>query len=442
MAGNESRLSRLGSRLPRNPVWQFALSVLLAAVLVGAGSAYFFRKAGTDQATKQARVVTATIARTAIEPALSDGIVNGDPKALTALDRAVRRYVVRGDVVRVKLWTADGRVVYSDEPAPDRLGLSPRRGRPGDDRDRQVVGRHQRPEEAREPVRARIRKALAGVPARQDPGRPAAPLRDVPEVQLGHGQRLRPLGRLPADPARRARRASPIVQLSLAWSLTRRLRSGQQERERLLLRSIQASNTERRRIAADLHDTVVQDLAGVSLSLGAAAGRAAQRGGPRRARARRGRRRGRASAACARCSSTSTRRASRPRAAGGALRPARAARERQIEATLDVQESLELEPAAEQLVFRCAQEALRNVAAHSGATHASVTCPRTARTAPRGSSWRTTARASRRRTSEPQAGGHFGMTLLADAAADFGAKLEIDSAPGRGTRIVLEVPTA
>src|SRR6476660_8408356 len=98
MAGKESRLRRMAARLPRKPVWQFALSVLLVAVLVGAG---------TDQAIKQARVVTATIARTAIEPALRDSIVSDDPKALAVLDRAVRRYVVRGDVVRV---------VYSDEP--------------------------------------------------------------------------------------------------------------------------------------------------------------------------------------------------------------------------------------------------------------------------------------------------------------------------------------
>jgi len=32
------------------------------------------------------------------------------------------------------------------------------------------------------------------------------------------------------------------------------------------------------------------------------------------------------------------------------------------------------------------------------------------------------------------------MTLLADAATDFGARLDIDSTPGGGTRVVLEVP--
>src|SRR5262249_11774414 len=63
-----------------------------------------------------------------------------------------------------------------------------------------------------------------------------------------------------------------LIQLPLAYSLARRLRRRQQEREALLRRAIDASDLERRRIAADLHDGAVQRLAGVSLSLAAAAG--------------------------------------------------------------------------------------------------------------------------------------------------------------------------
>src|SRR5437764_5592667 len=55
--------------------------------------------------------------------------------------------------------------------------------------------------------------------------------------------------------------------------MARGLRQGQLERERLLQRAIDASNAERRRIARDLHDGVVQSLAGVSYSLAAAADR-------------------------------------------------------------------------------------------------------------------------------------------------------------------------
>ena len=36
--------------------------------------------------------------------------------------------------------------------------------------------------------------------------------------------------------------------------------------------------------------------------------------------------------------------------------------------------------------------------------------------------------------------GHFGLRLLADMARDVGGELRVDSIPGRGTRICMEVP--
>ena len=65
-----------------------------------------------------------------------------------------------------------------------------------------------------------------------------------------------------------------MVQIPLAARLERRLRARQREREELLVRAIEASDIERRRIAADLHDGAVQDLAGISYSLDVAAGQA------------------------------------------------------------------------------------------------------------------------------------------------------------------------
>ena len=62
-----------------------------------------------------------------------------------------------------------------------------------------------------------------------------------------------------------------LIQLPLAWQLARRVRRTQDEREKLLRHAIEASDVERRRIARDLHDGVVQDLAAVSYSLSAAA---------------------------------------------------------------------------------------------------------------------------------------------------------------------------
>jgi signal transduction histidine kinase len=56
--------------------------------------------------------------------------------------------------------------------------------------------------------------------------------------------------------------ATPII-----WVLTRRLTRTGRERERLLRASMTASEAERRRIARDLHDGVVQDLAGTAFSV-------------------------------------------------------------------------------------------------------------------------------------------------------------------------------
>ena len=62
-----------------------------------------------------------------------------------------------------------------------------------------------------------------------------------------------------------------LLTVPLMWVLTRRLDASAAERERLLLAAVQASENERRRIARDLHDGVVQDLAGLSFAASATA---------------------------------------------------------------------------------------------------------------------------------------------------------------------------
>ncbi len=440
MAGKKASWAR--AVVPRNnPVWQFALSVLLAAVLVGAGSAYFFRSAGTSQAIKQARVVAATIARTAIEPSLDNSIVSGNPQAIASLDRVVRRYVVRGDVVRVKLWTAAGRIVYSDEhrligsvyPLGDEDLDTIRTGRVSAD-----ISDLNKAENRYERQFGKLLQVYLRVTTPNDQPLLFETYQRYSSVSAsGYSLWLAFLPILLGALALLA-----VVQLSLAWSLTRRLRGGQQERERLLLRAIQASNTERRRIAADLHDTVVQDLAGISLSLGAAAGEAGD--GEVRSLLERG-------AAATRQSIRRLRSLlvdiyppnlqaeGLPAALSDLLEPLA---EQQVETSLDVRDSVHLSPAAEQLVFRCAQEALRNVAAHSGASTVAVTLAGNDDGAVRLTVEDDGTGFTPADVAAKQAGGHLGMTLLADAAADFGAQLEVDSEPGRGTRVVLEVPAS
>ncbi len=75
--------------------------------------------------------------------------------------------------------------------------------------------------------------------------------------------------------------ALTLATLPLAVSLARRVDRGQQQMQRLLVNAVESSDLERRRIAQDLHDGVVQDLAGVGYALDAEARRLPEGGGMR-----------------------------------------------------------------------------------------------------------------------------------------------------------------
>ncbi|WP_460737300.1 sensor histidine kinase [Nocardioides ginkgobilobae] len=62
-----------------------------------------------------------------------------------------------------------------------------------------------------------------------------------------------------------------LISTVMLGLLTAQVRRGSRERERLLQTAIDASDAERRRIARDLHDGVVQDLAGSAFALSGAA---------------------------------------------------------------------------------------------------------------------------------------------------------------------------
>jgi two-component system, NarL family, sensor kinase len=227
-----------------------------------------------------------------------------------------------------------------------------------------------------------------------------------------------------------------LAQLPLAWQLAGRVRKSQEERERLLNRAIEASEVERRRIARDLHDGVVQDLAAVSYSLSAAA-----EGAPapfdaelREAAAETRHGIGQLRTLLVEIYPPELHRAGLAAALGDLLDGCQA---RGIETTLDVDSEVELGRDSEALFFRVAQEALRNVVKHAGATRVWVKVDR---------------RNGRAQLLVEDDGcgfdpeqshdeGHFGLRILEDLVRDSGAELQIDSTPGRGSRISVEVAT-
>ena len=107
-------------RRPTPPMWHTLVALAVAGtVALGAIlllGVYVARVAAENEALRDARAAADILARSVIEPALDDGVLAGDPQALAELDRVVNAYVITEDRVRVKLWAADGRIVYSNEP--------------------------------------------------------------------------------------------------------------------------------------------------------------------------------------------------------------------------------------------------------------------------------------------------------------------------------------
>jgi two-component system NarL family sensor kinase len=104
-----------GPTSTRRAMVRFALASLVVAVALGVAGAVVIRRAAVTAATDDARTVTEVLAHSVIIPNLTDALVDGDPAAIARMDRVVVGKVTAGSLVRVKLWTPQGRIVYSDE---------------------------------------------------------------------------------------------------------------------------------------------------------------------------------------------------------------------------------------------------------------------------------------------------------------------------------------
>ena len=107
-------------RVLRNPVVLFLVAgaCVLAGIVVA--SDLFVRAAAEREAVNDARATTILLARSVAQPALPNGLVDGDAGAVDRLDRQVLDRLLVGEVLRIKIWNRDGVVVYSD--ATDLIG--------------------------------------------------------------------------------------------------------------------------------------------------------------------------------------------------------------------------------------------------------------------------------------------------------------------------------
>jgi two-component system, NarL family, sensor kinase len=431
-----SRLPALGSG--RSAVLQFALSGLAIVVLLGLAGVELLRHAGNTQALKDAKNNTQIAARGVVEPNLTPGVMRGDPAALGRFDRIIRSSVLQPPIVRVKIWTETGRIVYSDEA---RL-IGQRYDLKADDKaviatggvDAEVSDLS-RPENRFERGHGKLIEVYSGI--RGPGGRKL--MFEAYEKASSVTASSRKLWLTFAPALIGGLLLLQLLQLPLARSLVRRVRRAGEEREALLRRAVDASDQERRRLAAVLHDGVVQDLTGVSYGLSAASAKGA------------------VPATLAGEASSDLRGAVHQLRSllvdlypGGlhgtdlrsALSEIALQLERQgVSTTLDIDFAEPLEPETEELVYRAVREGARNVVKHAGAGHAHIRLS----TTPSHAVLELEDDGRGLPADEEADGpgeGHFGLALLHDLLAESGGALELSQADTGGALLHVEVPLA
>ncbi len=423
----------------RVALFQWTLSVILLLIVIGTVGAYVLRTAATEEAIREAKELTKIVGSGVLAPAITPAAVGGDAAALAELDRAVRERVLIGPIVRVKIWTEAGKVVYSDERrligqsfalTADQIEAL--------DQDAAIAELSDLSLDENDFERDQGRLLEVYLPLR---------LADGERVLVETYQRASVIdsatNRIWRDfvPVLLvALAALALAQLPLGLWLARRVRGEHQRRQALARRADDATAEERRRIAGELHDGPLQDLAGIAFELSAEAERAPADGDLQRTLRR--------AAGVARESMRALRTLlvdiypndRRDEGMDAALDSlARPLTARGLAVAVSTRLERPLDTETEEIVYRAAQEALRNVARHAAARTVEVelSC--------NGSGTRlivaddgrgmTPANLTAQRNA-----GHLGLALLAERVQGAGGQITIVSEPERGTRVTVDLP--
>jgi two-component system NarL family sensor kinase len=419
----------------RHPVVQYLVAGAVMLVAIAAGTTWLSGRAATNQARSEARRTTELLARSVVEPAMPRRLVDVDAGAIDRFDRQVRDALQEADVRRVKVWRRDGTIVYSDQSdlIGQRFGLGEAEIAVLDGAGTEAeVSDLSKPENRLETSRDGLLEVYTGIRS--------------PEGEALLFEAYYPLSRVDLRRSSYIRAFRPITvgglllfllaTTPLIAVLTKRLEQSAAERERLLVQASGASEAERRRIARDLHDGVVQDLAATAFALSATARDKDV------------------------LPATSTRLlgysaslrdvlrslrsflveihppALQPTAIVAALEDLVApAAAHGVEATVSVDDIEDLDAADAALLWRVAQESVRNSLRHASASHLWVTLTR-------GDGGHRLVVRDDGRGFDPAlvtSLEHFGLRGLASLAHDGGGRLVVESRPRDGTTVTLEV---
>jgi signal transduction histidine kinase len=423
----------------RRVVVAVAVAALVVLGVVAFAGSVIAKRIAERQGVHDAAVMTDLLATSAVQPRLTDAVLT-DPKAAARAFGQIADAVVVDPVTRIKIWRPDGEVLWSDDPS-----LIGRRFALDEDArtalvDAKVVAAVSdldRPENVDERQAEKLLEVYR--PVWTPSGEPLlfeAYYRydavSARSTQLWHGF----VGILVSSLLATLLLLTPIV-----WSLVKRARRAQAQREALLQRAADVSLIERRRIAGALHDGLVQELAAASYVVAAQAEHAERRGDPQAAEALR------ETATSVRSGIGGLRALlvdlypPNLRAAGlvSAFRDvcsALVARGLHVETDLADGAVDRLDAEQQEAVFRVGQEALRNADRHARASRVRLALTGDDHIVRLeieddgvGMDLGSQGRAD-----------SFGRRLMADQAERVGATLAVRTGPGAGTTVRMDVP--
>lgn len=410
---------------------------LLTLIGLGIGWTWLFRRTSEHSAVQDAGRYGELSGKAALAPFLNDDLLTGSEEALNSIAIAGRALMSGGGAKHVKVWSIEGEVLWADEP--------------------RLIGQVFAFEGAEIELLdgEGMVSNLSALDKDENKFEILAGETSLLQVYFGTKtpsgtpivvETYYPTSLVDSRAADQRRSFLPLLlgglgllvvaQIPLARALAHRLKKLQKERESLLQRVIASSDTERQRIAAEVHDGAVQDLIGITFSLSAAADEAPAPLNDRLS----------GLAGATRHTVRSLRsllnsiypvQVPAEGWAAGLDSIINALRQRGVKVNLNVPD-IRLAPANELLLLRVALEALRNVDAHAHASQVDITLTKNGNGVSLSISDNGVGFDKEMAISQRQIG-HLGLQLLHDLAEDMGASLVVDSTPGSGTTLFLEL---
>lgn len=422
----------------RSALIRFVVLSFVTLLILGAVTVLVSRYLAREEAFRDARSRSEAIARSVAAPLVDSAVRGRESNAMQDLDVAMRNRIRFGSISHIVLWDTDGRVLWSD--------------------DRQVVGEQfDLMPELRELARD------GGTLLKEPDDRQPHPGRDEDEDELleiyvgaidAEGEPF--LFEAYLEPTRidEDYRAVLVVllplslvmllllqlaTLPLAVSLARRIDRANAHRSSILKRSLESWHEERHLLAQELHDGVIQDLAGMSYALHAVIDQL-----PEGARADPARAAGNVMNDTLARSLTALRAVMLDLAPGEVDGPSvvsvltslcQRMSTLGLDVTLSVDPDLDVGESAGGLIYRVVREGLRNAEKHAAAKTLLVSVGR------RGDVVEIlVSDDGRGMSSTPAEKGHVGLRLLGHMVRDVGGTLALSNDPQGGASLRVEVP--